>query len=354
LLEAWTTLRDVAGAARRAGAAVSVVQASHENAAHEQDGVDYRFVRTRAAPRPWLSPPGPIAQAVKALAPDVIHLNGLDFPLHARALCKLGPPVLAQDHGSRPRPAWRAPRSWGYRDIAAFSFTAAAQARPFVEQGHLRRSTRVFSIPESSANFAAGDQQSARSATGFDGAPALLWVGRLDHNKDPLTILDAVELALPRLPDLMLWCCFGDDTLLAPLRRRLAANPALAARVRMLGAVPHARVELLCRAADFFLLGSREEGSGYALIEAIACGATPIVSDIAPFRALTGGGAVGRLVPRGDAAAFAEALIALSGRPRTQLREASLAHFAEHLSFDAVGMKLHAAYRALLGRGDAA
>jgi glycosyltransferase involved in cell wall biosynthesis len=133
----------------------------------------------------------------------------------------------------------------------------------------------------------------------------------------------------------------------------LAADPALAARVHLLGPVPHDRIELLCRAADLFVLASRREGSGYALIEALACGATPVVSDIPSFRELTGGGAVGALAPPGDAAAFSDALVRLAGLPREPLRAQALAHFRARLSFDIVGEKLVEAYRALAeaGRG---
>lgn len=56
--------------------------------------------------------------------------------------------------------------------------------------------------------------------------------------------------------------------------------------------------------------GSRHEGSGYAVIEALACGVVPVVTDIAPFRALTDRGRVGALWPVGNAERLARALSA--------------------------------------------
>ena len=44
------------------------------------------------------------------------------------------------------------------------------------------------------------------------------------------------------------------------------------------------------QAADLFVLGSHREGSGYSLIEALACGLPPVVTDIHAFRTLTGCG----------------------------------------------------------------
>ncbi|HET7460043.1 MAG TPA: glycosyltransferase family 4 protein [Longimicrobium sp.] len=350
LLDAWPTLHDVALAVHRAGARVTVLQAAHEDGALERDGVRYRFVAEPRLPgRRWVTGalPGRLARAAAALRPDVIHLNGLGFPLHARALCGAGAPVLAQHHGGPPPRRLAALHRWGYARVAAVAFTAREQAGAWFAAGALRPGVPVFPVPESSTRFTPGDRGEARAATGVHGDPALLWVGRLNDNKDPLTLLDAVSLALPRLPGLQLWCCYHEAPLLDRVRARLAAQPALAAHVHLLGAVPHARVELLCRAADFFVLGSHHEAAGFAVLEAMACGATPVVSDIAPFRALTGGGAAGALARVGDAAGFADALVSLASRVPDELRRRTLDHFRRELSFDVLGARLVEAYRSL-------
>src|SRR5262249_53759160 len=151
----------------------------------------------------------------------------------------------------------------------------------------------IYAIPESSCRFTPGEQQEARRLTGVAGAPAVLWVGHLDANKDPMTVLDGVARAARALPQLQLYCCFGTGVLLDAVQQRLAAEPALRSRVTLLGRVPHEQVEQLMRAADLFVIGSHFEGSGYALIEALACGLQPVVTDIASFRALTAGGTIG-------------------------------------------------------------
>lgn len=346
LLADWPTLGDVAGAVARAGAEVTVVQAFHRDAAIEAEGVRYRFVAEPALPgRASGAMPWRLAAAARAARPDVIHVNGLDFALHTRMLCGLGVPVLAQDHASAAGRR-RARRRWGLAKVAGAAFTDAAQAGPFIAEGSLRRDVPVFSVPESSTRFGPGDPEEARAASGIHGDPAVLWVGRLDANKDPLTILDAVEIAAAALPGVRLWCCFHEAPLLAEVRARIAGSDVLAGRVHLLGRVPHARIETLCCAADFFMLGSRREGSGYALIEATACGATPIVSDIAPFRRLTGG--VGALAPVGDAHGFAEALVRLAADPREALRARTVAHFRRALSFERVGARLVEIYAELI------
>jgi glycosyltransferase involved in cell wall biosynthesis len=96
------------------------------------------------------------------------------------------------------------------------------------------------------------------------------------------------------------------------------------------------------RAADLFVSGSHAESCGYVVLEALACGVTPVVTDIPSFRALIGGSPVGRLWPCGDATRLAEALVnaAVSPPSSAQVR----AHFDAALSFAAVGRQWAEAY----------
>lgn len=346
LLADWPTLADIATATQRAGAEVTVLQSFHRDAEIHRDGVRYRFVAELALPaRATGLMPRRLARATRAAAPDILHVNGLDFPRHMHALKRLGVPILVQDHASRAG-AGGSKRRRALKHVAGIAFTTAEQAQPFVEAGELSPSVPVFAVPESSTQFSPASKATARVRTEIEGDPAVLWVGRLDDNKDPLTILAAIEIAARELPRLLLWCCFHEQPLLAEVEARIAESPALAGRVHLLGHVPHAKVEALLNASDFFLLGSHREGSGYALIEALACGVTPIVSDIPPFRAIAG--PVGALVPVDDAAGFARALIALAGQNRTALRQRAIDHFHAHLSFDRVGARLCAIYAELI------
>lgn len=345
LLEEWPTLIDVAAAVAGAGAEVMLVQSFARDAVIERRGVTCRFVREPAVPGLATGlAPRRLAGSAACSGADVIHVNGLDFPRHTRAMCATGIPVLVQDHASRPGSLrWR--RRWGLGLIAGVAFTDAAQAEPFVAEGSLRGGVPIFSVPESSTRFTAGNQDEARAVSTIHGDPALLWVGRLDANKDPLTILGATEIAARELPGLHLWCCFHEQPLIEQVKRRIAASALLRERVHLIGHVPHRTIEQLCRAADLFILGSHREAACFALIEALACGTTPIVSDIPPFRRLVGD--VGVLAPVGDPAAFAAHLVAMARRPRAALRQAALAHFAAKLSFGAVGRQLLDVYRAL-------
>lgn len=355
LLEAWPTLPDVAeAAARAAGLRVSVVQACAYAERLERAGVGYHFLpldeATPAARHTVL------IELLRSLRPDVLHVHGLDFPRPVLSLAAALPwvPLVLQDHASRPPRLWRrALQRRAFARVAGVAFCTAEQARPFREAGVLAAHTPVYAIPESTCRFGPGDRAAARRETGLDGDPAILWVGHLDANKDPLTILNAVSAAAPALPGIRLHCCFGTGRLRAAVEARIARDPQLRGRVHLWGQVPHERIEQLMRAADLFVLGSHRESTGYALIEALACGLPPLVTDIPSFRSLTGGGAVGALWRCGDARSLCAALLSAAASAHFHSRREVRAHFERELSFEALGSKLAAMYRDLIGRGRA-
>lgn len=351
LLEEWYSLPQVADAVASSGTRVSVVQASQHRERFRHGEADYCFLPP--APGGLLAQGKEFAGLLESLRPDVFHVHGLAFSSDMQALRAAAPdvPMLLQDHADRVPRFWRRGRMKRGLAIAdAVSFCAAEQARPFREADLIPAAMPVYEIPESTSQFRCLDRHEARAVSGITGDPCVLWVGHLDGNKDPLTVLDAVALAAAKLPGLRLWCVFGEAPLRAEVERRLLQDPALGQRVALLGRVPHARIESLMCAADLFVLGSHREGSGYSLIEALSCGLPPAVTDIPSFRALTGDGAVGRLWPTGDARACAGALVDLASQPRAAARAAVRAHFDAHLSAESVGRRFTAAYAAIAAR----
>jgi glycosyltransferase involved in cell wall biosynthesis len=343
VLERWHSLVDIAEVAASGGTRVTVVQASARDDRLTRNGIDYHFIDIRG-----LGAAGRGRRFARLLADfkaDVLHANGLDFAGDAFAVSQCLPqlPILIQDHASRPPRWWRRPRwrRW-YAAVSGVAFTALEQAQPFSAAGLFGPQLRLFAIPESSCRFALGSRADARVATGLYGDPCVLWVGHLSPGKDPLTVLDGVARAVSQLPDLQLWCAFGSAPLFDEVEGRIEQDPQLRGRVHLLGKVTHTHVEALMQSADVFVSGSHAEGSGYALLEALACGVVPVVTDIPSFRALTDNGHVGKLWPRGDAARLAEALVDVAaGRPSPrQVR----AHFDATLSFAAVGRRWADAY----------
>lgn len=340
LLRAWRDFGASAAAAQRAGVDMTVVQASWTEAVHTIGGVSCQFVELPA-----------FRDQIAATRPDVIHWQGLIYPSELRALARQLPsvPIVAQDHGSGvPGRFWRRWfHGWGFSPLAGVMFTATDQALAFKAAGVLRADLPVFEVVEGSTPFAPGDVATARRATGIDGDPCLLWVGNLDANKDPLMVLDAVSAVAAGVPGVRLWMCYRFAPLLEQVRARIAGDPAIRDRVRLVGEVAYPGIEEHFRAADFLVQASHKEGSGYGVIEALACGTTPLVTDIPSFRTITGQGSAGAVVPTGDSTAMARVIREWAGRDRAELRTRARHHFEQALSFDAIGRQMVAAYRRL-------
>jgi glycosyltransferase involved in cell wall biosynthesis len=296
-----------------------------------------------------------------------VHVNGLDAPVQTWLLRRTLPAsvaVVVQDHGSGDPGVARADgrgrglvasvqrsvRRTLMRAPDAFFFTAAAQAKAWQRLGLIGPRQPVYQVLEASTAMRAEDRQTARNQTGIHGDPAILWVGRLNENKSPLTVLEGFERSASRLPNAVLTMIYSSEDLLQSVRRRLDSSALLARRVKLLGAVPHERMAAFYSAADVFVLGSHHEGSGYALIEACACGLAPVVTDIPAFRVITGDGSIGALWPRDDAEAFADALVRVASRDRTTLRRDVVEHFVRRLSWSCVAREAVAAYADVLRR----
>jgi len=350
LLLAYSTLSGWAEGLASAGARVTVFQRFGLDAHIECGDVHYHFVEDKM-PRAGgpLDRAPRVNQAVAQAGAAVAHVNGLPFAWQAWWLKQRRPqlPVLIQDHANSPPCHWikAALLRTALRRMDAVSFAAPEQALPWREKGLLQPETRSFSLMEGSSRFRLRSRASARRETGLEGKPLCLWVGRLNANKDPLTALTGFARAAPHLPAPHLAMVYGESELLPEVTQFLADQPAVAGRVTLLGKRPHAELEAIYNSADLFLLGSHHEGSGYAALEALACGVMPVLTDIPSFRALLGRGEVGTLWPAKDPDALAVALLATSRRLFPGMPDRVRAYFEAHWSFEAIGREAMHVYR---------
>jgi glycosyltransferase involved in cell wall biosynthesis len=138
-------------------------------------------------------------------------------------------------------------------------------------------------------------------------------VGRLVEQKDYPTQLRAFALAAARNPALVM-LLLGDGPLRGEIEA-LAGSLGIAPRVRFAG---HSNdVPVALRAMDIYVLASKFEPYGVALLEAKAAGTAIVATRVNEVPEILsedrpGGDAVGRLVPPEDPAAMAEAFVALA------------------------------------------
>jgi glycosyltransferase involved in cell wall biosynthesis len=352
LLNRYATLTGWSEALLAQGAsAVSVLQLFGSDARVHQKGVEYFFCRDTAGGRLWRS------QGVAAAQhPDIVHFNGLIFPWQTWRLRRALPErtaIVLQDHGGA-EPARHRLRRLHHRiglGVAdAFLFSARDLAIPWQNAHLIAPRQDVYAVMESSTTMRPLTWDEARMKSGVIGSPSVLWVGRLNANKDPLSVLDGFERTLTHLPEAHLTMVYNSEDWLPQVQARIARSESLSARVHLRGHIAHGQLAAFYSAADLFVLGSHHEGSGYALIEALACGAVPVVTGIPSFRVLTGDGAVGALWPAGDAVAFADALIRCGARDLAASRAGVLEHFENVLSWPAIGRQALSIYADVLAR----
>ena len=349
-----------------AGARVTVIGRLGQDATIEHEGATYRFVADGHAP--WLrrgQVPRRLHRVVRACCAEavasgeraVVHVNGLLFPLAtrflaatlSRALPGRAWAVVAQHHAEAP---WhglaRSLQRWGLGRVDGFFFAARDLADEWVTQGSIRRLDVVHEVMEASSPFRYEERAAARARTGLAGDPVVLWTGNLTANKDPLTILAGFERILERLPRARLYMAYRYADLLPEVEARIAAGEKLCSAVTLLGKIPHAEVASYYNSADVFVQGSAREGSGLALLDAIACGAVPVVTGIPSFRTITGGGRIGALWRPGDVDGFVRAFLEVAGQPLALLADQARAFSEETWSAAAVGRRAAAAYGEIL------
>jgi glycosyltransferase involved in cell wall biosynthesis len=159
-----------------------------------------------------------------------------------------------------------------------------------------------------------------------DGTPTVLFVGRVDADKQPDVLVEALRLLAADRVDFN--AVIAGSGPAVGLLRSLIRSRGLSSRTRLLGAVDPDRVSGLMCAADVLVLPSRWEGVALTLYEAMACGIPVVATDVGGQRELVTPDS-GVLVPRSTASEEARAIAkALAGILREPERRAAMGEAA--------------------------
>jgi glycosyltransferase involved in cell wall biosynthesis len=165
----------------------------------------------------------------------------------------------------------------------------------------------------------------------WSGEIELLTVGRIDAEKNPFLLLDALARLEREHPGRfrLRWAGVGP---LADAVRIRAAELGIADRVELLGFVPFGpRLLELYRQAHAFVHVSLTEGVPHVLHEALASGTPLVATDVGGVSAALDDGQAGLIVPPGDSDALVDAICRLAedSELRTRLVEHGLTLAAE-------------------------
>jgi glycosyltransferase involved in cell wall biosynthesis len=359
LLEQYYTVTGWAEALQRQGAEVIVMSRFNKESYLLKNNVHYHFIKDPDGGqlKSWHFPLA-FFKKINRLQADIIHLHHLTLSPQTfllRRLIARKTAIIVQHHGG-PLPGRRKRELHNFFNAAAdgFFFTTTEQGIEwFINK---KSANKVFPVMEGATffNYAERDirraftyydRDIARKKTGMNGALVFLWVGRLDHNKDPLTTLDGFEILFREYTSASLYMIYSDDKLANEVIKKIAGSEILKNKVHLVGKIPHREMEMCYNSADYFVLGSHYEGSGYALSEALSCGCIPVITDIPSFRMMTKDGQLGALWESGNKHSLIEAVTTALDKPLRDEANACIDFYKKTLSFDAIARVAMAHYQ---------
>lgn len=266
---------------------------------------------------PWAATrsPGPstvrearhLGTIVREVDPDVVHLHSSKAGLAGRAVVRGRRPTLFQPHGwsfaavtgatRRATLAWeRAAARWA--DVVLCVSDAERRAG---EAAGVAGRWRVVPNGIDLERFAAGDEPArgqSRARLGLGPGPLAVCVGRLCRQKGQDLLLAAWPAVRREVPAAELVLVGGGA---------LDGDPDLPPGVVAVGDQPDVTAWL--HAADVVVAPSRWEGMSIGVLEAMASARSVVAADVEGMREALGDGGTGALVPPGDVAALAAAVV---------------------------------------------
>lgn len=152
------------------------------------------------------------------------------------------------------------------------------------------------------------DGPNLRAQHGLEDKKVVICVTRLVPIKNLPMMLEAIARVRQRRADVAL-VLVGEGPQQPVLEAR-ARELGIAAAVRFAGYSPQQQTAAWYRTADVFALSSDFDNSPNVVLEAMACGLPIVATDVGGLREYVSPPTSGLLTPRGDAAQFADALLA--------------------------------------------
>ncbi len=318
----------------------SIERINYEGTITEK-GVTYHFIRQRTSHSLF---PLNNHQLVRKLQPDVVFVNGFIFPfqlMQVRWWLGPRPRIIVLHRAEKPFKGLRKlVQKLADKFVHAYLFTSAEFGIPWIGSGIIGDMGKIHEVIQSSSSFQPGNRDESKKELQVNGQPVFLWVGRLDANKDPPTVVKGFMMYLEEKPGARLYMIFQEDGLVSKVRELLAGNPGATGAVRLVGKISHEDMGSWYNAADFIISGSHYEGSGIAVCEAMSCGCIPILTDITSFRKISGPGACGLLYEAGNPDSLLERLLETNDMDLQEEREKVLRQFRKELSIEAVARKM--------------
>jgi glycosyltransferase involved in cell wall biosynthesis len=307
----------------------------------KKNGVHYFFIllKNKTERFPWR-----MHRLIKKINPDAVLVNGFIFPFQIIQLrIRLGrkAKIIVLHRAEKPfRGVNRFMQKIAGKFIHAYLFTSKEMGNEWIEKNIISNKNKIQEVIQASSHFKPIDKNTARQKLQVEGSPVFLWVGRLDENKDPLTVVKAFTKFLREQPLARLYMIYQEDKLLHGIQELIKENPNAKHQVILKGTIPHKDLGDWYNAADFIISGSHYEGSGIGVCEAMSCGCIPVVTNIASFKKMTGPGKCGILYEAGNETGLLRALQSSMLMDLKKEKKNTLEQFEKELSFKAIARKI--------------
>jgi glycosyltransferase involved in cell wall biosynthesis len=313
-----------------------------------RNGVEYHFLKQSAIESLI---PFRFNRRIARLAPDVVVVHGLVFPLQVIALRRqLGSHAkIALMHHSEP--LLRHYKAWlqklADRYVYAYFFNSLQHSRKWIERKLISDYSKICEVMIGSSIFHPMDRTVARSKTFVPEGEIYLWVGQLDINKDPQTLVNGFMMFAQERPNAHLFMIYQEDNRLDEIKDLISGFT----RIKLVGKVNHPDLLYWYNSADFIISTSHYEGGGIAVCEAMSCGCIPLLTDISSFQMMINYESVGFLFPPGNPKALTAVLVKSAVMDVKIERQKVLGHFRDRLSNEVIVEKMMGVFKSLQSHG---
>lgn len=225
--------------------------------------------------------------------------------------------------------------------VHAYFFASAGQGLDWVNAGIIQSKRKLHSIMGASSVFHVVPKNEARKRLQLPLQQKIfLWVGRLNSNKDPLTLIRAfINYLVETKTNAGLYLVYHTEELIEAVRYLIQQNN-VADRIALCGRVPHAELLFWYNSCDFIVNTSHYEGGNISVVEAMSCGCIPVVPAITSFKKHTGNFEIGYSFVPGDVASLTEAFLH-TGKMNIELEKNKvLEYYSKHLSASAIAQSM--------------
>ncbi|MBN8675681.1 MAG: glycosyltransferase family 4 protein [Chitinophagales bacterium] len=329
-------------------ASVTLIKHLAYDGVYHRNEIHYRFFRRRNS---FWQIPFSTHRFLRNEKPDIVLVQGFIYPLQVIALrfavgsnCK----IILQHRAEVPFRRKRIFQQWADKFVNAYFFTAMEQADEWIRAGVIKDRNKCFEIPAATTRFSKKNKLFCREKLGMGDDIIFLWAGRLNANKDPLTVLAAFEKYIRSDQGAKLYMIYQEDDMLEMTREKINASTELRNNVMLIGKVAHEEMELWYSAADYIISASHREGGSYVVMEAMACGCVPIVSTIPASIKMIEKGRVGFYFEAGSSDDLYRVLLSLKHEDHETRSAFAAFFFKSEMSAEAIARKMLTVFGNLL------